>query len=66
MIPKFPYICVVKETKKRFTPTIVDFDNEMVWWQKGQASDNGEWLSYDDVIFEEKDKNKGKDNKNET
>jgi hypothetical protein len=60
MIPKFPYICIVKETKKKFTPMMVDYGNEMVWWQKGQASENGEWLSYDDVIFEEKDKSKQK------
>lgn len=61
MKPKFPYICIVKETKRKFTPMMVDYDNEMVWWQKGQASENGEWLSYDDVIFIEK--NKQKENK---
>lgn len=51
MNTKFPYECVVKETRERFTPTMIDYDNEQVWWQQGQASGNGEWLDFCDVGF---------------
>ena len=52
MNTKFPYNCIVKETKRKFTPIVIDFDNQQVWWQHGQASDNGEWLDFRDVTFE--------------
>ena len=48
---KFPYECTIKETGIKFTPIIIDYDNEQVWWQKGQASDNGEWLDFSNVTF---------------
>ena len=51
MNTKFPYKCIVKESARDFTPIMIDYDSQMVWWQKGQASDNGEWLSFDEVIF---------------
>ena len=51
MNTKFPYKCIVKESAREFIPITIDYDSKMVWWQKGQASDNGEWLSFDEVIF---------------
>jgi len=50
MKTKFPYECTVKETGRKFTPIMIDYDNEQVW-QQGQASGNGEWLDFDDVEF---------------
>ncbi len=37
--------------KKSITPTIVDFENRQAWHQRGQASDNGEWIAFDDIEF---------------
>lgn len=51
MKTKFPYKCIVKESARDFTPIIIDYDSQMVLWQKGQASDNSEWLGFDEVIF---------------
>ena len=51
MNTKFPYECTVKETGRKFTPIMIDYDNEQVWWQQGQASGNGEWLDFRDVEF---------------
>ena len=34
-----------------FTPTLIDYENEQVWRQIGQASGNGEWFGFDDVNF---------------
>ena len=48
---KFPYKCTIVDSKKEFIPTMIDFDNCMVWHQKGQASGNGEWLSLDEVYI---------------
>ncbi len=49
---KFPYECILKENPStKFTPILIDYDNQMVWWQKGQASENGEWIAFEDVIF---------------
>ena len=36
-----------------FFPTMIDFLNEMVWWQKGQSSDSGVWLDFSDVLITE-------------
>ena len=51
MNTKFPYECVIKETGKRFIPILIDYMNKLVQWQKGQSSDNGEWLDFEDVEF---------------
>lgn len=47
----YPYECVIKETGRVFTPILIDYENKSLWWQKGQASENGEWVSFEDVIF---------------
>jgi len=39
--------------RKSITPTMVDFDNQEAWHQKGQASENGEWIEFDDIEFED-------------
>ena len=52
---KFPYECTLKETGGKFTPTIIDYDNEEVWYQKSQVSDDGEWIGFEEVIFEKLD-----------
>ncbi len=56
MITKFPYKCFLKNADNftigdTFIPTMIDYENEMVWRQKGQASDNGEWIAFEDLIF---------------
>lgn len=48
---QFPYECIIKETKRNFIPMMIDYENESVWNQKGQSSENGEWYSFDEVIF---------------
>lgn len=48
---KYPYQCKIIGEDKTFTPTMIDYDNRMVWHQKGQASNNGEWLGFDEVEF---------------
>jgi len=53
---KFPYECIIKETKEEFVPTIIDYDNQQVWNQTAQTSESGEWYSFDEVIFK-KNKN---------
>lgn len=47
---KFPYECITSSGTS-FVPTIIDYDNSMVWHQKSQASGDGEWIDFDDVIF---------------
>lgn len=41
---KFPYKFVMNEDGEEFLPPMIDFDNEEVWRQVGQASGNGEWI----------------------
>lgn len=48
---KFPYECTDLESGRTFIPTIIDFENQSVWWQKGQASGNGVWVSFEEVSF---------------
>ena len=48
---RFPYECEVKLTGETFTPILIDYDNEMVWRQIGQGSENGDWYDFDDVYF---------------
>lgn len=52
METKYPYTCIVINTRDKFIPTVIDYDNEMVWHQKGQASENGDWYGFDEVEFE--------------
>ncbi|KKM94690.1 hypothetical protein LCGC14_1195860 [marine sediment metagenome] len=37
--------------KKSITPTMVDFDNCQAWHQRGQASENGVWIEFDNIRF---------------
>jgi hypothetical protein len=53
---KFPYECTVIETGVKFIPIMINYDNEQVWWQQGQASDNGEWLDFTEVNFNKRKK----------
>jgi len=48
---KYPYFCIVKKTGLWFTPTQIDYDNEQVWRQTSQASDSGDWYSFNEVKF---------------
>jgi len=50
---KFPYKCLLVSNRTEFTPTMIDFENQQLWHQKGQASENGEWHSFDEVYFME-------------
>jgi len=52
---RFPYNCTVKETGEKFTPTIIDYDNQEVGWQKSQVSDDLHWYGFDEVEFEERE-----------
>jgi hypothetical protein len=47
----YPYECTIIETNEKFIPTIIDFDNRQFWRQMGQASENGVWYSFDEVIY---------------
>lgn len=49
---RFPYSCRIIATGKKFTPTMIDYDNQMAWNQKGQASGNGEWFGFDELMFD--------------
>jgi len=48
---RFPIECEFKEGGEKFVPTMIDFDNQMVWRQFGQASENGSWVDMDDLIL---------------
>jgi hypothetical protein len=52
---KYPYNCEYKVKSyginPTFTPTRIDYENQMVWHQKGQSSGNGEWIDFEDIIF---------------
>ena len=48
---QFPYDCIHGPTGVEFTPTMIDYDNLMVWHQQGQASGSGEWYPFSDVLF---------------
>jgi len=52
---KYPYECEYKVKSyginSTFIPTRIDYENQMVWHQKGQSSGNGEWIDFEDVIF---------------
>lgn len=50
---KYPYICKINNSGIEFTPTRVDYENQRVWHQKGQASENGEWYDFDEVTFKD-------------
>lgn len=56
MNSKFPYECTDKETSRTFIPTMIDYENQQVWWQRGQSSDNGGWKDFRDVEFKKNDK----------
>lgn len=56
MIDKFPYEAKIKDTGNTFVPTMIDYDNRMVWHQKGQASGNGEWIDFECVEFVKNEK----------
>lgn len=46
---RFPYKAIIIENRKEFTPTMIDFDNKMVWNQKSQVSGDGEWIQFEDI-----------------
>jgi hypothetical protein len=48
---KFPYECTEISSGRTFIPTMINYENQMVWRQNGQASDNGEWLYFEEVVF---------------
>jgi len=48
---KYPYKCVIKNTGDKFIPIMIDYDNKQIWRQNGQASENGEWIDFDNVEF---------------
>lgn len=49
---KYPYKCIMRDVGKEFVPTIIDYENNQVWWQKSQVSDDGEWIGFEEVVFE--------------
>ena len=51
METKYPYECTIKETGETFVPIQIDYDNRNVWHQRSQVSCDGEWYSFDEVIF---------------
>lgn len=51
MNTKFPYKCVILKTKETFYPTLIDYDNEMVWHKLGQSSGNGIWYDFENVVL---------------
>lgn len=46
---KYPIEAVIKDSGKTFTVIMIDFDNQQVWEQQGQASGNGCWYAFDEV-----------------
>lgn len=46
---RFPYTAQMRDSFDTFIPTMIDFDNRMVYQQIGQASDSGEWISFDEI-----------------
>lgn len=52
LITKYPYECIVIETGFKFIPTMIDYDNQQVWYQGSQSSVFGEWYSFDELKFE--------------
>ncbi len=47
-----PYKCTIKNTDIQFIPMMIDYVNECVWWQKGQASGDGTWYGFTELNFE--------------
>lgn len=46
---QFPFTARHLQTGETFVPTQIDYANRQVWHQKGQSSDNGEWIDFDEV-----------------
>lgn len=47
---KYPYKATFANGMS-FIPTMIDFDNQMVWHQTGQGDGHGEWVNMDDVTL---------------
>lgn len=48
---QYPYIAKFKDTGDSFIPTMIDYENKCVWQQRSQASRDGDWWSFDEVIL---------------
>lgn len=50
----FPYNCKNKSSDDFFIPTMINYEERTVW-KTTEKSDDGVWISFDDLIFHHND-----------
>ena len=54
IVSLYPYNCKFRDSDEFFIPTMINYEERTVW-KTAQKSDDGIWVSFDELVFHRND-----------